>query len=60
MAGVAASEARSFEQWQATLDDRIAATVALGVKRFPEGLSKTTRSSKTMIMRTLLLGGAPF
>ena len=48
MAGVAASEARSFEQWQATLDDRIAATVALGVKRFPEGLSKTTRSSKTI------------
>ena len=38
MAGVAASEARSFEQWQATLDDRIAATVALGAKRFSEGL----------------------
>ena len=38
MAWVAASEARSFEQWQAALDDRIAATVALGAKRFPEGL----------------------
>ena len=38
MAWVAASEARSFEQWQAALDDRIAATVALGANRFPEGL----------------------
>ena len=37
MAGVAASEARSFEQWQATLDDRIAATVALGGQAVPRG-----------------------